>query len=142
MYGNLPHGKYTFMVKACNNDGVWNKVPAAFSFTIKQLYWKTWWFNSAQLLFFFILIGGTLLVSRKGGKGRLVMILVYISLFVIFEFIQNLCEPLYEDLVGSAPIIKTLLNLILASTLIPVQLFLRKYLRGQEQKGKGEDELM
>lgn len=141
VYGNLPHGKYNFMVKACNNDGVWNKAPAAFSFTIKQLYWKTWWFNTAQLLFFFILIGGTLLLSRRGKEGRLITILVFICLFVIFEFIQNICEPFYENYVGSAPIIKTLLNLILASTLLPVQLFLRKYLRGKQKKPKDEDEL-
>jgi len=43
-YSNLPHGEYTFKVKACNNDGLWNKNPAEFSFLIKPPFWKTWWF--------------------------------------------------------------------------------------------------
>ncbi|MFH1321228.1 MAG: two-component regulator propeller domain-containing protein [Bacteroidota bacterium] len=43
-YSNLPPGKYTFMVKACNNDGLWNEKPAKFSFIITPPFWKTWWF--------------------------------------------------------------------------------------------------
>jgi ligand-binding sensor domain-containing protein len=43
-YSNLPHGKYTFKVIACNKDGVWNTVPATFSFEITPPFWLTWWF--------------------------------------------------------------------------------------------------
>jgi len=141
-YSNLNPGNYIFKVMACNNDGVWNKEPTVYTFTITPPYWETGWFYSLQLLFFMTLIGGTMIVSRRGKSARMVTILVYISLFVIFEFIQNLTEPIYEEFVGSAPIIKTLLNLILASTLLPVQLFLRKYLRGKARPVKTEDELL
>ena len=141
-YSNLDPGKYSFKVKACNNDGIWNKQPTTFAFTINLPYWKSGWFYSLQLLFFMILIGGTLFASRKDSSGRVVTILVYITLFIIFEFIQNLCEPLYEDYVGSAPIIKTLLNLILASTLLPVQLYMRKLLKGRRQKIAVDDEIV
>jgi hypothetical protein len=27
-YDNLPPGKYTFKVKSCNNEGIWNIEPA------------------------------------------------------------------------------------------------------------------
>ncbi|MGE5496541.1 MAG: two-component regulator propeller domain-containing protein, partial [Syntrophothermus sp.] len=30
-YSNLPPGNYTMLVKACNNDGIWNDRPASFS---------------------------------------------------------------------------------------------------------------
>ena len=40
----MPPGKYTFKVKSCNNEGIWNIEPATFSFTIKSPYYKTWWF--------------------------------------------------------------------------------------------------
>lgn len=30
-YSNLPPGKYTFMLKACNNDGLWNSSPVTYS---------------------------------------------------------------------------------------------------------------
>jgi len=43
-YGNLSPDSYTFKVKACNNDGVWNKEPTTFSFTITPAFWQTWWF--------------------------------------------------------------------------------------------------
>jgi len=43
-YPNLPPGNYTFKVKACNSDGVWNKNPASFYFEIAPPFWQTWWF--------------------------------------------------------------------------------------------------
>ncbi|MBI2272041.1 MAG: SpoIIE family protein phosphatase [Bacteroidetes bacterium] len=45
-YSLLNPGKYTFKVKSANNDGVWNKEPASFIFTIKPPFWRTWWFWS------------------------------------------------------------------------------------------------
>ncbi|MBW8049432.1 MAG: SpoIIE family protein phosphatase [Cytophagales bacterium] len=45
-YTNLPPGAYSFMVRSCNNDGVWNKEPASYSFTITPPFWGTWWFYS------------------------------------------------------------------------------------------------
>lgn len=43
-YSYLPPGDYTFLVKAMNNDGVWNTTPSSFSFSIIPPFWKTWWF--------------------------------------------------------------------------------------------------
>ena len=43
-YSNLPPGDYTFLVKAANEDGVWNQEPARFSFRVKSPFWRTWWF--------------------------------------------------------------------------------------------------
>lgn len=43
-YPYLPPGKYKFLVKSCNNEGVWNQNPVAFEFIIMPPYWQTWWF--------------------------------------------------------------------------------------------------
>lgn len=43
-YSNIPPGHYIFNVRACNEDGVWNKTPATFSFTILTPLWKKPWF--------------------------------------------------------------------------------------------------
>ncbi|MCH8317270.1 MAG: SpoIIE family protein phosphatase [Bacteroidetes bacterium] len=43
-YSNIPPGKYILKVKACNNDGVWNKKPTTFSFIITPPFWQTLWF--------------------------------------------------------------------------------------------------
>jgi signal transduction histidine kinase/ActR/RegA family two-component response regulator len=54
-YSNLPPGEYVFKVKACNNEGVWNKKPAVYRFRIKPPFWQAWWF---YLLSFVAVIGG------------------------------------------------------------------------------------
>jgi ligand-binding sensor domain-containing protein len=43
-YSNLPPGTYTFKVRSCNNEGLWNDEPATFSFIIKTPIWKRTWF--------------------------------------------------------------------------------------------------
>ncbi|MFH2095627.1 MAG: two-component regulator propeller domain-containing protein, partial [Bacteroidota bacterium] len=59
-YPALPPGDYVFKVIACNNDGVWNKEPAVFSFTIKPPFWQTTWFYivvtllAVVIIYFFI----------------------------------------------------------------------------------------
>ncbi len=55
-YSNLPPGTYTFKVISTNNENVWNKTPATFTFTIERPYWKTWWFNTILFASLFISI--------------------------------------------------------------------------------------
>lgn len=43
-YPNLAPGEYTFKVRSCNNDGVWNSLPSTFQFVIKPPFWQTTWF--------------------------------------------------------------------------------------------------
>jgi ligand-binding sensor domain-containing protein len=43
-YSNLGAGDYTFLVKACNEDNVWNKSPVALKFNIHPPFWLRWWF--------------------------------------------------------------------------------------------------
>ena len=56
LYSNLSAGNYTFLVKACNEDAVWNKEPARLNFHISPPIWFRWWFLS------FIIISGCSLV--------------------------------------------------------------------------------
>lgn len=44
VYSNLPFGEYSFKVKACNNDGVWNKKPVVYQFEILRPFWLAWQF--------------------------------------------------------------------------------------------------
>ncbi len=43
-YTNLDPGKYTFLIKGSNSDGVWNQKITVLNITIHPPYWKTWWF--------------------------------------------------------------------------------------------------
>ena len=53
-YTNLDPGEYTFMVKASNNDGIWNNTPTTLKITIIPYITDTWWFR--------VLIGVILIV--------------------------------------------------------------------------------
>ncbi|MBN2412631.1 histidine kinase [candidate division KSB1 bacterium] len=44
-YTNLNPGKYTFKVKASNNDGLWNEKGASIHITITPPFWRTLWFK-------------------------------------------------------------------------------------------------
>lgn len=56
-YSNLPPGTYTFKVRACNEDMVWNERPTEASFSILKPYWETWWFRTAGIGSLLLLIG-------------------------------------------------------------------------------------
>ncbi|MCP4708316.1 MAG: hybrid sensor histidine kinase/response regulator, partial [Planctomycetes bacterium] len=43
-YTNIPAGNHRFKVIACNNDGVWNREGASFSFYLRPYIYQTWWF--------------------------------------------------------------------------------------------------
>ncbi|PCH69060.1 MAG: hypothetical protein COC01_02380 [Bacteroidetes bacterium] len=59
-YSNLPPGNFAFNVIACNNDGLWNTIPATYNFQIIAPFWRKWWFINLSavtiivLLFLFI----------------------------------------------------------------------------------------
>ncbi len=57
-YTNLPHGKYTFKVIACNNDGLWNEKGTELSFTIKPLFYQTNWFYATVAVGFMLIFYG------------------------------------------------------------------------------------
>ena len=51
-YTNLSPGDYSILVKASNNDGIWNEQPSRISIHISPPFWLTWW---AYLLYGFLI---------------------------------------------------------------------------------------
>ena len=72
-YTNLPPGNYTLLIKAANNDGVWNSVQRMARFTIHPPLWKTWWAYGLYLLAFLLATGAVFwfLQSRASLKRKL-----------------------------------------------------------------------
>ena len=51
-YTDLPPGKYSFRVIACNTDGVWNDSAAKLDFSVAPAYYQTNWFLALCAIFF------------------------------------------------------------------------------------------
>ncbi len=64
-YSSLPPGRYKFMLKAMNNDGVWNTEPVVFEFEISPPWYNTWWFYTLCAI---VLIGSVSLYNYLHTK--------------------------------------------------------------------------
>ena len=69
-YSYIPPGKYTFQVRACNSDGIWNETGASLDLEILPYFWQTWWFHSLTALFAVALVAGTVLISTRRRMHR------------------------------------------------------------------------
>ncbi|MFN8114762.1 MAG: two-component regulator propeller domain-containing protein [Bacteroidia bacterium] len=49
-YSSLPPGKYKFLIKAMNNDGLWNQTPVSYEFTISPPWYNSWWFYTVCVI--------------------------------------------------------------------------------------------
>ena len=58
-YSKLRHGRYTFELKACNEDGLWDEVPATLLVAVLPPFWQTWWFIAGTSLCLLALVVGS-----------------------------------------------------------------------------------
>jgi signal transduction histidine kinase/streptogramin lyase len=71
-YSYLPPGAYTFDVRACNSDGVWNEAGAQLTLTVLPHFWQTWWFHAALGISLVLLVAGSAwYVSRRRLRFKL-----------------------------------------------------------------------
>lgn len=54
-FTNVPPGRYTFRVKASNNDGVWNEDGISIAIVISPPWWKTYWAYSAYIILLLVI---------------------------------------------------------------------------------------
>jgi ligand-binding sensor domain-containing protein/signal transduction histidine kinase len=62
-YTNIPPGRHTFHVMACNNDGVWSEQAAAFSFRLRPHFYQTYWF-------YLLLVASLVLLAYETYRWR------------------------------------------------------------------------
>ena len=56
-YTNLPPGRYTFRVKASNEDGLWNEEGTAIPVIVRPRFFQTMWFRLVSVLAAVVLVG-------------------------------------------------------------------------------------
>lgn len=120
-YTNLEPGHYTFKVLSCNSDGFWTDIPAQFSFVIKKPFWQTWWYYISEISFILLLLFITFHINKSTEKSKLGTILTFISIILIFEFINVSIDPYVDKFSNQIPLYKLILNVILAISLNPLE---------------------
>ena len=60
-FTNLPHGRYSLLVKASNGDGIWNDQPSALAINIQPPFWQRWY---AYVAYGLLLLGSIWLLGR------------------------------------------------------------------------------
>ncbi len=71
-YSYLPPGHYTFQVRACNSDGVWNDTGAELAFTLLPHFWQTYWFRAFTVLAAIALVAGSVWwIARRRMRAKL-----------------------------------------------------------------------
>ena len=79
IYSRIPHGTYTFKIKASNSDGVWTPTPYEYTFTILPPWWLTWWFMSLLVIFLTIIVFLTIKIRLINirNKQKVLEIMVF-----------------------------------------------------------------
>jgi len=55
-FTGLPAGRYTFMVKAANRDGIWTDKPRLLHVVVRPPFWSTWWFKLTFVLLVILMV--------------------------------------------------------------------------------------
>ena len=70
VYTKLPHGTYTFQVRASNDDGVWNDDGASLRLVVLPPPWKTWWAYTLYGLAAMSAIAGVVGAQRRKFRHK------------------------------------------------------------------------
>lgn len=129
-YTNLAPGEYTFVVAASDNPYTFPSEPLAYSFVIMKPYWEKWWFYILQVSIILFLFFTTWQISKTRTLNttgiRALRIMVFVFLFIVFEYFHEFLAPYTKDFDNSAPVIRILINLLLAIVLLPVEGLLKR----------------
>lgn len=69
-FQKLQPGNYTFLVQACNEDGVWNETGASIAIMVEPPYWRKPWFIAASVLILLGALAGTIYLFSTAKLRR------------------------------------------------------------------------
>ena len=87
-YTHIPPGRYTFRIRASNNDGLWNDEGVSLAIRVMPPFWATWWFISLSVMGIFLLGIASVQIRRSLQKREAVLR-------------QRIARNLHDDVSGS-----------------------------------------
>ncbi len=133
-YSGLAPGQYTFEYQATTDVAVWPAQPVRYRFTIQKPYWQRWWFYGAQAAGICLLFGVTYYLTKNSrSKSSIARVMLFTSIFILFDYVQNLADPVTSGVVEGAPIYKTLVNLGLALLLLPIEQGIKGFFQSRDR---------
>ena len=109
-FNNIPPGKYRFMVRSTNSDGVWVDNTRTIEIVITPSFWQTGWATLLYILFSFILIAGsTYIFFTIFRLKQKVMIEEYIS-GIKLKFFTNISHEIRTPLTLISGSVKEILR--------------------------------
>lgn len=133
-YSGLVPGQYTFELQATTDVAVWPAQPMQYRFTIQKPYWQKWWFYGAQAAGICLLFGLTYYLTQNSrSKSSIARVMLFTSIFILFDYVQNLADPVTSGVVEGAPIYKTLVNLGLALLLLPIEQGIKGFFQSRDR---------
>ena len=98
-YTNLNPGEYTFMVKAANNDGIWNNNITTLKIIIIPPFYMTWWFRIIAFILIIAAVYGyfvyrTYAIKQQQKKLKKLVIEQTAEVVKQSEELQNQSEEL------------------------------------------------
>ena len=133
VYNNLSPGEYSFKVNTFFNGIKWTEQPIEYSFEIKKPFWQELWFYLLQFGVFFLLVLATIFIGIR-QYTIYTKIMLYITLFLVFDYVEILVEPYFRGVTGSAPVFQVLSRLLLALFLFPIEGYLKGYFRKRNEE--------
>jgi ligand-binding sensor domain-containing protein len=132
-YSGLSPGSYTLRVQASTDPGAWVDPVLEYRFIIQSPYWEKWWFYLLQASGICLLFGLTYYLTKNSqSKSTVARVMMFTSIFILFDYVQNLADPVTSGVVDGAPIYKTLINLGLALLLLPLEQSIKGFFKEKD----------
>lgn len=138
-YTNLDPGYYTFKVKESDHPDLWDDEYTSITFKVRHPYWEMWWFYLMEIGVIALVFGITYYLSSHLKNQFIIRLMVYVSVFIAFEYVHTEMEPYLNRVSGETPIFQVGVNLLLALCLLPIEIRLTKYLKVRAKRIEDEE---
>ena len=128
VYANLKPGTYIFRAKAKDSNG-YETQQLKLKIIIRKPIWNYWWFYLAEVCLMACIIYFSFRFSADPDKNKIGNIFTLVSILIIFEGLLIYVSDYVNSLTAGIPIFQLIMNVILAASLHPIEMFIRKFMR-------------